>query len=103
MYDVIKTKTATEQIDNIADYIVSEFANVDAAIDFLLDVEDALDVIARHPRIGKKYESDTNLDRTYRIKLVKNCKLFYTVDDDKKEIYIACIFHDLQNIDESML
>jgi len=54
MYDVIKTETAAEQIDNIADYIVSEFANVDAAIDFLLDVEDALDVIARHPRIGKK-------------------------------------------------
>ena len=42
---------------------------MDAAIDFLLDAPDALDVIARHPRIGKKYESETNLDRTYRIKL----------------------------------
>ena len=32
MYDLIKTKAATEQIDNIADYMVSEFANVDVAI-----------------------------------------------------------------------
>ena len=69
----------------------------------MLLFDDALDVIVRHPRIGKKYEPEANLDRTYRIKVVKNCKLFYTVDDDKEKIYIAYIFHDLQSIDESML
>ena len=102
MYDVIKTKTVKEEIDNIVDYIVSEFSNVEAAIDFLLAIDDALDMLARYPRSGKKHEPKTKLDRAYRIKLVKNCKLFYTIDDDKKEIYIAHIFHDLQNF-ENML
>ena len=102
MYDVIKTDTVKEEIDNIVDYIVSEFSKVDAAIDFLLAIDDALDLLATYPRIGKKYEPKKKLDRTYHIKLVKKCKLFYTIDDDKKEVYIAHIFHSLQNV-EGML
>jgi len=98
MYDVIKTETVKEQIDNIVDYLITEFANVDTAIEFLSDIDDAVEMISRYPRIGKKYEPEEKLERTYHIKLVKNCKLFYTIEDDKKEIYIAYIFHDLQDI-----
>ena len=98
MYDVIKTETVKEQIDNIVDYMISEFANVDIAIEFLIELDGALEMLARYPRSGKKYEPEEELERNYRIKLVKNCKLFYTIDDDKKEIYITYIFHDLQDI-----
>ena len=98
MYDVIKTETAKEQIDNIVDYMISEFANVDIAIELLSAIDDALEMLARYPRSGKIHESKEKLERSYRIKLVKNCKLFYTIDDDKKEIYIAYIFHNLQDI-----
>ena len=45
----------------------------------------------------EKNESQAKLNRIYRIKLFKNCKLFYTIDEDKKEIYIAHVFHNLQN------
>jgi len=98
MYDVIKTETAQKQIDDIADYMISEFSNVDIAIEFLLEIDDALELISRYPRSAKKYEPQEKLERTYRIKLVKNCKLFYTVDDESKKIYISYIFHNLQDI-----
>jgi len=98
MYDVIKTETVQEQIDNIVDYMISEFANVNIAIEFLSDIDDAACMISRYPQIGKEYEPEEKLEKTYRIKRVKNCKLFYTIDEDKKEIYIAYIFHDLQDV-----
>ena len=79
--------------------MVSEFANVEIAIELLSAIDDTLEMLARYPRSGKKHELKEKLERCYRIKLVKSCKLFYTVDDDKKEIYIAYIFHDLQDID----
>ena len=97
MYNVIKTEAARQQIDDIVDYMVAEFANVDVAIEFLLAIDDALSMIARYPRSGKKHEPQEKLERIYHIKLVKRCKLFYTVDDDKKEICIAYVFHDLQS------
>ena len=98
MYDVIKTDTVKEQIDNIVDYVISEFANVDIAIDLLSAIDDALEMLARYPQSGKKYEPQGKLGRSYRIKLVKNCKLFYTIDDKNNKIYIAYIFHNLQDI-----
>ena len=101
MYKVIKTETVQKEIDNIVDYMISEFHNVDIAIEFLEAIDDALETITNYPRIGKEYEPDEKLDRPYRIKLVKNCKLFYTIDDadqKNKKIYIAHLFHDLQDV-----
>ena len=100
MYDVIKTETAKKQIDDIVDHMISEFSNVDIAIELLSEIDDALEIISRYPQSGKKYESQEKLERSYRIKLVKNCKLFYTIDDDSRKIYVSYIFHDLQDIAE---
>lgn len=58
-----------------------------------------IEMISKYPRSGKEYEPQEKLERTYRIKLVKNCKLFYTSDDETKEIYIAYLFHDLQEVE----
>jgi len=53
MYNVLTSETAKEQIDGIVDYMISEFANVDIAIEFLSDIHDAVDMISKYPRIGK--------------------------------------------------
>jgi len=46
MYNVIKTETVTKQINNIVDYMISEFSNVDIAIDLLTAIDDALEILA---------------------------------------------------------
>jgi len=100
MYNVIRTDTFEEQLDLITHYIISEFADIDAAIDLVIEIDEAISLLEHYPRLGKKYESRKKLARIYRIKLVKNCKMLYTVDDEAQVVYLAHIFHDLQNHDD---
>jgi len=101
MYSSHKTDSLIRSIDNIVDYMVTEYGDVQVALDLLHSIEDAIEVIERFPKSGKKYDSLLQLKNDYRVKLLEHdYKLFYTIDEENQMIYLSHIFHEKQNIEE---
>jgi len=104
MFKVFQTKTMQSQIDSVVDYIIEEFGNIDFAIEFLQEINELIDMLSKYPKSGIIYEplSGELLKFTYRLRKVKNYKVFYTLDEENQIVYLAYIFHQKQNIEEQL-
>ena len=84
------TDYAKEGRDQIADYIYERFGEK-RSMKFLDDVDEAVDMIVRHPGIGTIDPLFADRSVTYRSIVVDGLnKLVYRVDDDV--IYIAAMW-----------
>lgn len=97
MYNLIVTKSAHGDLDNIVSYIAFQLLNPTAATNFVNEVEKCYDYLKRNPLM---YELcyDIFLEKEgYRKAVVKNYVLSYKVDESAKEVIIYRFFYGVQD------
>lgn len=85
---IVTTRRADEDIEAAVDHYVGEGA-VDAALDFVAALEQASDLLARHPAVGStRFADDTDIDELRALAVQKfPYVVFYTVDADAVRVH----------------
>jgi toxin ParE1/3/4 len=79
MAEIIWTKPALEDVNDIAEYIA--LSHLQSAKDLVAKIFDKVERLEEFPRSGKKPLELTNLN--YREIVVNPCRIFYKIDKDK--------------------
>ncbi len=87
-------------LDDIVRYIAQELCNPDAAVKLTADIDDALDLVSRNPKMCPLVKSSYIKDKTIRKLSVKNYLIFYRPDDRLREIQIIRILYGMRNCED---
>jgi plasmid stabilization system protein ParE len=89
MYKISYLPVANRDIADIVNYIAETLTAPKAAFDLLNALEESISRLKNFPYSCRVYQPVKPLEREYRIMLVKNYVVFYTVNEHKKlvEIY----------------
>jgi toxin ParE1/3/4 len=79
MAEIIWTKPALEDVNDIAEYIA--LSHLQSAKDLVAKIFDKVERLEEFPSSGKKPLELTNLN--YREIVVNPCRIFYKIDKDK--------------------
>lgn len=87
-YKIIILPIAQEEFDNIYKYIYKELFATNAAIRLKNNIENKIINLKNNPRMYSKIKKKDNLDREYRKIVINNYIVLYTIDEERKTIYI---------------
>ena len=96
-YKIIITPTASKEIYDIYYYI---FINLDArkaARQLMRLVEKEINNLKYFPKIHHEIEVNSGVKRKYRRIVIKRYVILYTIDENKKIIYISRMYYGLKN------
>jgi plasmid stabilization system protein ParE len=96
-YDLIITKAAQSQIDDILSYISQKLDNPSAAKDFLNAIEDCYSYLTFNPFIYPECDNDGLKSQKLRKAIIKNYVMLFKVDKSKKIVYIMYFFFGRQD------
>lgn len=96
-YKIIIMPGAQKAIEDNHKYICESYENEPAAITHTKDIARKIKSLTIFPRAHQVYEGITESNKEYRIARVRQYKIYYTVDEAKKEIHIAAVMHSHQN------
>ena len=92
-YNVVVTRIAEIELDDIVIYISEHLENRQAATDFLREVEVCYVRLTDNPFMYKECE-DINLKKEgYRKAVINNYVMIYRVDEINKKVYIMNFFY----------
>lgn len=92
-YQVLRTATADEQIQDIVAYLVSLSGGSQTALKFLDQLEEAADRLAVFPKTGMVPRWGTLAKRGYRAMTVGEYLLLYTIDDEEQRVVVEAVVH----------
>ncbi len=95
-FDIIWSKFAENEIDNIYDYY-NRNATKRVALNIISGIIKSVDVLKTSHFIGKIEELLTDRELKYRRLIHKIYKIIYTVDIEKKLIKVSDVFDMRQN------
>jgi plasmid stabilization system protein ParE len=96
MYDLYETPESMEDISGLASYMIKEFMNDKAALDFLSNYSDKIEGLKTFP-FGYKGISFEHRGYEIRLKPYDTYNIFFIVDTKKEEIVILRVLKSLQN------
>ena len=79
-------KRALLDLQEIIDYIVSQFSAPLSAVNLLEKLENKIANLQYFPLVGKEYAASKGLEDKYRVLIVENYLVFYVVYEDIVEI-----------------
>lgn len=92
-YEVLRTATADEQIQDIVAYLLSLSGGNQAALGFLDRLEEAAGRLAEFPKSGMVPRWGTLARRGYRALSVGEYLMLYTVDDERQQVIIDAVVY----------
>jgi toxin ParE1/3/4 len=99
-YNLVISKEAHKDIDDIVHYIAVELANPTAAASFLDDIEKSYIDVVNNPRMYSRCQ-DARLSREgYRKIVIKNYLVLYRIDNEEKKVFIVRIIYGGRNYPE---
>lgn len=96
-YKIIILPIAQEEFDNIYKYIYKELFATNAAINLKIKIQEKIKNLENNPRMYAKIKKKDNLDREYRKIIIKNYIALYTIDEERKTIYIAHCYYNARD------
>ena len=94
---MIYLPTARKQLENIVDYLASDLSALDAALDFIEEVDAAAKALAEMPYRHPIYHTSFAVLEEVRWLPVKNYNVFYKVFEEEKTVEIRRVLHQLQD------
>lgn len=92
-YEVEFTEECIEEINEIYSYIsINLFANK-AAKELMKKIKINILNLEQSPRMYTKINGVDRLKRNYRRMVINNYVILYTIDDDKKKVYISHMYY----------
>ena len=96
-YSLIVSKEAHRDIDNIITYIAEKLKNVQAAVNFLDDVENSYHRIVDNPYMYALCEDIRLHDKGYRKVVIKHYLVLYRVDVIEKTAYVTRVIYSARD------
>lgn len=96
-YRVELTAEFLNEIDEICEYISKKLKNIDASNRLREKVMYNVLLLEKSPKMFAEIEKTNKTKRLYRRIVVNNYVVLYTVDENKKIVYIAYIYYKGQN------
>lgn len=96
-YKVIITPIAYKEISKIYEYIAEELYATKAAQNLMQKVEKHIQVLRYSPRMYPKIRKIDNLRRRYRRIVINNYIILYTIDEQKKIVFISHMYYGGKN------
>ncbi len=92
-YKIEFTQTAKEDLRKIALYIVEESKEISIALQFVEELQNGVEQLKRFPLSGAYPKDRVLRSFGYRFLVHKDYLTFYTVDEEKKVVYIEAVFN----------
>lgn|SRR5690606_15793816 len=86
-YKVVYLPIALKDLREITDYITVNLNAPDAALDFIIAIEESVSILELFPYSRRVYQPIKQLEHEYRLLPVKNYAIFYTVNEQTVEIH----------------
>ena len=96
-HQVIVTATASEEMDEIYNYILNTLKSSQAASNLILQAENRVKYLQYSPSIYVQIEKYDELNRKYRRMPIKNYVLLYAIDVNKNIVYISHMYYGKRN------
>lgn len=96
-YSLLMTRNASDELDEIVDYISNNLDNPTAAGDFLDKVEECYSRLADNPRIYQLCDHRDFREKGYRKVMIKNYVMIYRVDEKAHTVNILHVFFGRQD------
>lgn len=92
-YRIKYTDKCLEDIDSIYEYILKEFKSEITLKKLGTKINTTIKVLANSPKAYASIQKVDKLKRQYRRIPINNFVLLYTIDEEKKIVYIAHMFY----------
>lgn len=93
IYEIVFTEDSKNGIKEIYDYISNNLVNEEAAKRLMRKIKEKVLNLSKTPKLYKKIEKTKKIKREFRRMIVNNYVILYTVDDDKKIVYISHMYY----------
>ncbi len=102
-YNIKLTEDFIEEIDEICNYISNNLKALDAANRLREKVIYNILLLEKSPKMHVEINKLSKVKRRYRKIVVNNYIILYTIDEDKKYVYIAHIYYSGRNYIDDLL
>ena len=92
-YKIIFTSIALNEIREIYEYISNNLLAKDAAKRLMYEIEEKVQKLKYAPKIHNEILINSELNLKYRKLIIKNYIILYTVNEEKKKVYIAHMYY----------
>lgn len=93
LYKIIFTNDAILEMKDTFEYISQTLYAPNAAKNIMASIDESIDNLKYMPNAYKVIKRYDELNLEYRKIIVKNYSIIYTVNEEKKQIYIAHLYH----------
>lgn len=96
-YNLVVSVNASNDIDGIVSYMLSELKNYSAAVNFLDDMEKVYTNIEENPYMYACCDDIRLRDKGYRRVVIKNYLVIYLIDEDMKIVNVIRVIYGGRN------
>ena len=97
IYEIEFTEDARDEIREIYEYISKNLVNENAAKRLMRKMRKSVLYLAESTKIYVKIEKKDRMKREFRRMVVDNFIVLYTIDEDKKTVYISHMYYGKRN------
>ena len=102
-YEVLYTKAANEDLEEIYNYISLVLYNIKAAKNLINEIFDSIDLLATFPKAHKLCEEPRFAKKNIRFLMVNNFKVFYLLKEETKKVVIYRVIYCKRDISKIKL
>ena len=96
-YQVEFTDECIEEINEIYEYISKKLIANESAKRLIQKVKKNILLLSSNPRLYTKIEKENDIELEYRRMVINNYVVLYTIDDEKKIVYISHMYYGKRN------
>lgn len=97
IYEIEFTEDARDEIRDIYEYISKNLVAEEAAKRLMRKMRQSVMDLAESPKIYMKIEKKDKRKREFRRMVIDNFVVLYTIDENKKNIYISHMYYGRKN------
>ena len=97
IYEIEFTEDCRDEIKEIYKYISEDLVEREAAKRLMKKMKKAVMDLAEAPRIYTKIEKKDRRKRDFRRIVINNYVILYTIDEEKKTVYISHMYYGRRN------
>lgn len=97
IYEIEFTEDCRDEIREIYKYISENLVAKQAARDLMRKMKNIIMDLAESPKLYMKIEKKDRRKRDFRRIVIDNYIILYTIDEDKKTVYISHMYYGRRN------
>ena len=97
IYEIEFTEDCRDEIREIYKYISENLVADQAAKNLMRKMRDSVNALADNPKLYRKIEKKDKVENDYRRLIINNFVILYTINEEKKIVYIAHMYYGRRN------